>query len=442
MQHPEDTREGLQRRKARFVRALARSTDSLLNELEAADGRPAAMAQFLETLRQAFSIGDDADGKMLHPGKKVIGTYCIMTPEEFIYAVDAVPVRLCGGSYEASLAGDELVPRDICPVVRAAAGYTSFGLLPIYERCDAVIVPTTCDGKRKLGEALSDFLPVWMLEVPHIKDAERSRLEWLEQIYAVKRNIEKLTRKKIKRKALGEAIRRIARAQYQARRLHELRAADPPIVLGQHAMLALNAYAYDTVDRWAGAMARLNDELEQHRENGRAVVGRGAPRILLAGSPVVFPNWKLPMLIEEMGGVVVIDETCMADRFLYDPVGVSEGSMTEMIRGIAARLIMPCTCPSFSPNEDRMYRLKQLIDKFRVDGVIYHVLKGCMIYDFEVARVEKVMKQAGVPLLRVETDYNPEDVEQLRTRIEAFLEMTGANKREDQCESHGILCRS
>ena len=222
----------------------------------------------------------------------------------------AVPIRLCGGSHEAALAGDELVPRDICPVVRASAGFTSFGLLPIYERCDAVVVPTTCDGKRKLGEALSDFLPVWMLEVPHIKEAERSRMEWLDQIYALKRRIEKLTRKKINRKNLREAIARIGRAQYQARRLHELRAADPPVVLGRHAMLALNAYAFGTVDEWAEAMIRFNDELEQRRE-------------------------------------------------------------------------------------DRMFRLKQLAEKFRIDGVIYHVLKGCMIYDFEVARVERMMKEAG-----------------------------------------------
>ena len=419
---------------------MNRSTGRLLAELEADEHRPAATDHFVETMRRTFSAGDDTNASELFPGKKVIGTYCIMAPEEFIYAAGAVPVRLCGGSHEAALAGDELVPRDICPVVRASAGFTSFGLLPIYERCDAVVVPTTCDGKRKLGEALSEFIPVWMLEVPHIKEAERSRMEWLEQIYALKRRIEKLTGKRIRPKGLREAIARIGRAQYQARRLHELRAADPPVVLGRHAMLALNAYAFDRVDEWTEAMTRFNDELEERRRNGVAACADSAPRILLAGSPVAFPNWKLPTLIEEMGAVVVMDETCMADRFLYDPVGVTEGSMTEMIRAIAARLIMPCTCPSFSPNEDRMFRLKQLAEKFRIDGVIYHVLKGCMIYDFEVARVERMMKEAGIPLLRVETDYNPEDVEQLRTRIEAFVEMTGAKKNEVKRDPGEVLC--
>lgn len=165
----------------------------------------------------------------------------------------------------------------------------------------------------------------------------------------------------------------------------------------------------------------------------------GAPRLLLAGSPVAFPNWKLPTLIEEMGAVIVADETCAAGRYLYDPVGVAEGSMTEMMRGIAARLIMPCTCPSFSPNDDRLYRLRQMVKDFRIDGVIYHVLKGCLIYDFEVARVERAMKEIGVPLLRVETDYNPEDVEQLRTRVEAFVEMTGAARSKARDSSDAVL---
>jgi benzoyl-CoA reductase/2-hydroxyglutaryl-CoA dehydratase subunit BcrC/BadD/HgdB len=77
-----------------------------------------------------------------------------------------------------------------------------------------------------------------------------------------------------------------------------------------------------------------------------------------------------------------------------------------------------------------------MVEDYQVDGIIYHVLKGCIIYDFEIHRVERVMKEKGIPLLRVETDYNPEDVEQLRTRIEAFIEMLKEQKfnhKREQC---------
>ena len=89
---------------------------------------------------------------------------------------------------------------------------------------------------------------------------------------------------------------------------------------------------------------------------------------------------------------------------------------------------MPCICPSFIPNEDRFYRLLQMVDDFNISGIIYHVLKGCVIYDFELIRVEKMMKEKNIPVLRIETDYSPEDIEQLRTRIEAFVEMFRSNR--------------
>jgi benzoyl-CoA reductase/2-hydroxyglutaryl-CoA dehydratase subunit BcrC/BadD/HgdB len=366
--------------------------------------------------------------------RKVIGTYCLMVPEELIYAAGAIPVRLCGGSYEASNIGSELVPRDTCPVVRASLGFSSLNLIELYRKCDVVIIPTTCDAKRKMGEELSKFTEVWMLEVPHVKESEGSRRQWLEQIYALKKSIEKLTGKrfrsgKIRRKALADAIKMVGRAQYEARRLYDIRKSSPPVIIGSEAMLAINAYAYTTASEWTDEMTKLNDELEENRAKGRSVGSEHAPRILLAGSPPIFPNWKIPSLIEEMGAVIVADESCMGNRYLYDPVMITEKSLTDMMVGIAARYIMPCVCPSFSPNEDRLYRLLQMIEEFNVHGIVYHVLKGCVIYDFELIRVEKIMKEKNIPLLRVETDYSPEDVEQIRTRVEAFIEMLESRKK-------------
>ena len=37
--------------------------------------------------------------------------------------------------------------------------------------------------------------------------------------------------------------------------------------------------------------------------------------------------------------------------------------------------------------------------------------------------MEKALKAAGIPMLSIETDYSMEDVEQLKTRVEAFVEM-------------------
>ena len=39
--------------------------------------------------------------------------------------------------------------------------------------------------------------------------------------------------------------------------------------------------------------------------------------------------------------------------------------------------------------------------------------------------MERAAKAAGIPSLRIDTDYSMDDIGQLSTRVEAFLEMVG-----------------
>ncbi|MDY6974245.1 MAG: 2-hydroxyacyl-CoA dehydratase family protein [Thermodesulfobacteriota bacterium] len=417
-------------RKGYFTRGVARSVQAVLVELEGNPDLPKGLRYFINIIRNTFE--DTPGSEFLDPdvdNRKVVGIYCMMVPEELIYAAGAIPVRLSGGSYEASCIGDELVPRDTCPVVKASIGLISLNFPSLYERCDVVIVPTTCDSKRKMGEELSKYKDVWMVEVPHIKETEGSRTQWLEQLYVLKKNLERYTDRKIRRKNLEVSIRMIRQVWYQARRLYEFRRLSPSVISGREAALVLNAYCYDTASSWTEALTELNNELEDRSKKGYFIGDNNTPRILLAGSPSVFPNWKIPSLIEEMGAVVVTEESCLGDRYFYDPVGTTEKTMKDILAGIGSRYIMPCICPSFAPNEDRLYRLLQIAEDFKIDGIIYHVLKGCIIYDFELIRVEKTMKDRGIAVLRIETDYNPEDIEQIRTRVEAFMEMLIVKKK-------------
>ena len=64
-----------------------------------------------------------------------------------------------------------------------------------------------------------------------------------------------------------------------------------------------------------------------------------------------------------------------------------------------------------------------MIGDYHIQGVVYHVLRGCLVYDYEYAVMEAEMERLGIPIIRVETDYNEEDVEQLRIRVEAFIEL-------------------
>jgi benzoyl-CoA reductase/2-hydroxyglutaryl-CoA dehydratase subunit BcrC/BadD/HgdB len=80
-------------------------------------------------------------------------------------------------------------------------------------------------------------------------------------------------------------------------------------------------------------------------------------------------------------------------------------------------------CAIFTPNRERLDHVVDMVDKYKVNGVIHYALQFCSPYMVESYRVEQELASRGVPVLRIETDYSQEDAGQLRTRVEAFLEM-------------------
>ena len=198
---------------------------------------------------------------------------------------------------------------------------------------------------------------------------------------------------------------------------------NPPLLHGTQVMAAMNAFAYMPPLEWAECMRQLNDELEERLKQKNFAAKANRPRILVTGSPIMYPNLKIPLLIEEMGGMLAADETCMGERALYDPLTVTDRSFDGMMRALAGRYTRPCTCPTFTDNRQRIFRIKQMIKDHQIQGVIYHVLRGCLVYDYEYPVLEEELEQEGIPIIRVESDYNEEDVEQLRIRIEAFIEL-------------------
>ena len=69
--------------------------------------------------------------------------------------------------------------------------------------------------------------------------------------------------------------------------------------------------------------------------------------------------------------------------------------------------------------------VEHLLSSMEVDGVVCHILKGQIEYDFALARLEPLLDRRDIPVFRLETDYQYQDVEQLRIRLEAFAEMLG-----------------
>ncbi|MCW4045674.1 MAG: 2-hydroxyacyl-CoA dehydratase family protein [Candidatus Bathyarchaeota archaeon] len=364
-------------------------------------------------------------------GKKVIGYMCMFAPIELILAADAIPVRVNSGWYDASKLGDRIVPVEVCPIIRSTIGAKMIGLSPYLELSDALISVLTCDGMTKLSEILSDYKPVWTMPIPRVKDSAHATRFWREELLATKAQIEALTGNKITGKRLRSAIELTQRATKAFRRLQDIRKG-APVIMGRDAMLVNQTYMWDDIKRWTEKTEALCDELEKMAQQKMWACPPDTPRVMITGTPMIWPdNWKAPTLIEEATpqGVLVADELCSSERLLYDPVGVDEWTMDDMLNAISERYLMASTCPCFTSedgNEDRINWLLTKVKDWKINGVIYYVVRGCMLYAMEYTRVKRVLDRLNIPVYYLDTEYTREDVGQMKTRVEAFLEMLSA----------------
>jgi benzoyl-CoA reductase/2-hydroxyglutaryl-CoA dehydratase subunit BcrC/BadD/HgdB len=263
----------------------------------------------------------------------------------------------------------------LCPLVKSTLGMKMTAASPYFEMCDLLIAPTPCDAKLKLGEILQDYLPVLLINVPKVKSGHANRMQWAEEMGIMMDKLSLLTGKKITRNDLKQSIDMYQAAYSAWRELVDLR-READVLWGRDALMIAQMSYYDDIQRWTQNVHTLIAELKQMKANGVKIAPEDYPRILLAGSPIIWPNWKIPDIIEEGGGLIVADELCSATRALSNPVVVDENTLSGMIEAVVERYLYPCTCPCFSPNIERDDNLINRIKDYNVDGVIFHVLKG------------------------------------------------------------------
>lgn len=387
------------------------------------ENRPEAMDYYNFVIAEIHGVRPQELIKAQEEGKKVFGTFCVYVPDELIFAANAIATGLCGGSQFWVPGGEKVLPTNTCPLIKASVGARLDRTCPFFRIADMYIGETTCDGKKKAWEILREDVPVHVMDLPQMK-REKDIKAWAEEIKELKKVIEEFTGNKVTAESLSESIKLINNKRKALSRLYECRKADKVPISGRDALVISQIAFYDDPARFTQMTNKLCDELEQRIKDGVSVVKEGTKRILLTGTPLAVPNWKLHNIIETSGAVVVCEEMCTGTRYFENLVDETKTTIDEQIDALANRyMVINCAC--FTPNTGRIDDIIRLAKEYKVDGVIDVNLKFCSLYDVEGYTVERALKEAGIPVMGIETDYTDNDAEQLRTRIGAFIEMIG-----------------
>jgi benzoyl-CoA reductase/2-hydroxyglutaryl-CoA dehydratase subunit BcrC/BadD/HgdB len=391
--------------------------------------RPKKMAYFDFVVSEIHGLRIKELQDSRKAGNKVIGAFCIYAPEEIAYAANATMVGLCGGADFSVPDAEAVIPRNLCPLIKSFYGFKLNGTCPYFQSSDLVVGETTCDGKKKVYELLNELIQTYVIEIPHKPDTQQGKEFWLKEVEAFKAKIEEVTGNKITAEKLKAAITLINNKRKALKRLNNLRLYNPSPISGLDALLIYQISFNDDPVRFTAKVNELCEELEQRVKDGIGVTAKDAPRLMISGCPMAIPNWKVHSIAQEAGASVVVEESCVGTRYFSELVEPKGDSLNDLLWAIVEKYSkIPCAC--FTPNDRRLKSVKDLAEEFNVDGIIYYTLQNCHDYNVESVKVDRVAKAAGLPMLKIETDYAMGDSAQIKTRVEAFLEIIAGKKQQ------------
>lgn len=397
--------------------------DAFAGVFLAQENRPEGMDYFNFVVAEIHGVRPAELVEHQKNGGKVFGTFCVYVPDEVVFAAGGIATGLCGGSQFWVPGGEKVLPANTCPLIKASVGARLDKTCPFFRIADMFIGETTCDGKKKAWEILNQDVPVYVMDLPQMK-REKDIAAWEDEIRLFIQKIEAVTGNKITPQALADNIKLINEKRKALIRLYNTRKNTPVPISGKDALLITQIAFYDDPARFAAQTNALCEELEQRIARGEGVFPADAPRIMVTGSPMAIPNWKLHHIVETSGAAVVVEESCTGVRYFENLVDESPSTLEEQVRALAERY-MKINCACFTPNTGRIDDILRLVKEYRVDGVIDCSLQFCELYSTEGYLVQQALKEAGIPVMHIETDYSEQDFEQIRTRVEAFLEMLG-----------------
>jgi len=375
---------------------------------------PEVFEEFAEQRKNSFMAVKEAKEK----GIPVVGSYCTYFPKELPMAIGAAAVSLCSMSGETIEVAEQDLPKNLCPLIKASYGFAKTDKCPYFYFSDLIVGETTCDGKKKMYELMSQFKDVYVMQLPQSQD-ERGRKFWRESCLELKRKLEEKFGTVITDEAVRQAVHTENGVRRALQRFYGVMKHDPAPITGLELFRVLYGSTFK-LDRssLADELNALTDKIEAEYAAGKRLDKK--PRILITGCPMGGATEKVIEAIENNGGVVVTYENCSGAKAIEREVKED----TDDIYGAIADRYLGIGCSVMTPNNNRFKLLDEMIDEYKVDGVVEMVLQACHTYSVESKSVRRfVTHDKEIPYIYIETDYSKTDVGQLNTRLAAFVEM-------------------
>lgn len=337
-------------------------------------------------------------------------------PEELVLAAGGIPVCMIqGGEHAAVELSGEYVDRWLDTFCRAQIGYGMSGEDPYYNMIDILFIPITDNNVRVISDTLDYFsdMEIFPMGVPHTKDVGGYRY-YRHGLMKVKTKLEDFTGAKIEEQQLKSAIdlcnkERSLLKEISLTRKNSTKISAKDFVMLNHASMLLDKAVF------VEELATLADELKNS-----APMSQNGPRILLTGSTLAMGDHVVLDLIEEAGGTVIMEDFAEGIKPYWTNVKTTGDAMDALADAYFMDRVVPAW---FRPGVERQKHLIQIIRDFNASGVIWYQLMYREAYKLESYYFPEILKkETGLSMLTLESDYDPSETGQIRTRIETYID--------------------
>jgi len=362
-------------------------------------------------------------------GKKVIGYLDIFPVLEMLTAMDLYPYRLLGDINEPVTKADACLPPVVCPFLRSVL---DLGLKGRYDFLDGVAMAHGCEVGEKMAHIWQIYLNptyAYYLDTPHTTH-EAALKHHTELLRGFQSSLESFTGEKLSAERLEKAIKLHNKQRALVLELYNLRKPDPPLISGAETLQVMVSLMSLPAAEGNELLEQVINEVKQ-RKDGPA---KQPARLLVWGS--VMDNAALVEMIESTGANVVMDDTSTGSRAYFPTVEIT----ADPLEGLAERYLAGLNSPRtfretvlgesnrkdyMTDLENRFAYLRDYAAEWNVNGVILQALRYCDIHGYEVPGIKDYLDSIGLPCIYLEHDYSRAVLEQLRTRVQAFLEIIG-----------------
>jgi len=371
----------------------------------------------MQVLKQFHDIANDPIGyarswKADTQGS-VIGYFCSYAPEEIIWAAGALPYRILGAGGSISRADGHLQAYS-CSLVRGALDDALTGKLDFL---DGTVFPHTCDSIQRLSDIwrLNAGIGLHLDLVLPVKLNTKSAEDYMQAVIKkFHRDLEAGLGVEIDPEKLSKAIQTFNQIRTGLQRIYEIRRDHCGTMSSRDLHAIVKASMVMDRNELAERLSAVVDLLQTQNPE----TDTSQKRLVLTGGICSMPEIYQP--IEDAGGTVVWDDFCTGSRYFEGTVDPQGNLLNSIGRRYFNRIICPAKHRDCFSRGDSLLKM---VENTRAQGVIFVILKFCDPHAFDFPYIKALLDRAGIRSMLLEIEDQQISEEQLRTRLEAFIEL-------------------